>query len=64
MENKIIEEIEKTADAKEKNKRCAGIIDEFLSMLSIDQKEKFWQVANNVVDYNLYIQDEIFKRLL
>jgi hypothetical protein len=62
--HKILVEIEGTINAKEKNKLCANAICELMSELSTIQRKKLLEIENRISDYNIYIQDEIFKRLL
>lgn len=64
MQDKILGEIESTSTAKEKSQKCSDVIQAFISGLSPSQLEKYWNIENLVVDYNVYVRDEIFKRLL
>jgi hypothetical protein len=64
MKNQVLDKIGLMDTTKEKGAVCADKIQSFISMLTPKQCEAFWEVENVLMEYDVHIQDEIFKRLL
>jgi hypothetical protein len=64
MKDQILAQIGSMKITKEKNANCANKIRMFINELSPELLQKYWEVENLTSDYNIHIQDEIFKRLL
>lgn len=62
--NDVLDDICLIPETKVKNTNCADLIQIFISTLNPNQLQTFWDIESVVKDYNIFIQDEIFKRLL
>lgn len=64
MKNKILSEIYNAPTTKEKTALCADKIQTFLGKISPELRKDFFEIEDMLSEYDIYIQDEIFKRLL
>lgn len=64
LKEQILERIGNLPVTKDKNAKCAELIQRLITELPPGQQELFWEIENAIVDYNIFIQDEIFRQLL
>lgn len=64
MRIEILSSICKMPEAKDKNAKCASLIQSFISELPPDKRRVFWEIEIAISDYNTFIQNELLKQLL